>query len=359
MSAIIAVLSGKDRSLKARLLRAVAWFASKPYGGIVSARNLCYERGWLKSQSVDLPVISVGNLTVGGTGKTPTVALICRKLRALGIRVAIVSRGYGAAEGAANDEALELELQLPDVPHLQNPDRVAAARIAKEELDSQVIVMDDGFQHRRLRRDLDIVLLDATEPFGYGQVLPRGLLRESISSLRRAGVVIVTRADQVDQQRLADIRNTVQRYAPNCVWAEAVHQPLQLRNSDGSIESLHSLENRLCYLFCGIGNPAAFQRTVIQAGGEVVGSMDFPDHHRFTADDMQRLASAVDAASKSKGGVEILVLCTGKDLSKVNLVRLGSHPLYALDIELHLRFGDEALNDRLNAIVSSLATPSA
>ena len=133
-------------------------------------------------------MISIGNLTTGGTGKTPLVVWTARFLRAQDFRVAVVSRGYGMDSSddpseTRNDEAMEMELRLPDVPHLQDPDRYRMATIAIEELDSQIILLDDGFQHRQLQRDLDIVLIDVINPFGYDRLLPRGLLREPLSSL--------------------------------------------------------------------------------------------------------------------------------------------------------------------------------
>ena len=130
-----------------------------------------------------MPVISVGNITTGGTGKTPMVAWLARWFRNQDVRVALVSRGYRAEAEGQNDEARELATLLPDVPHLQNPDRVAAARIAIDELETQLIILDDGFQHRRIHRDLEIVLIDALQPFGFGHVLPRGLLREPLRGL--------------------------------------------------------------------------------------------------------------------------------------------------------------------------------
>src|SRR5437870_5928929 len=143
-----------------------------------------YERGWNERRRAPVPVVSVGNLTVGGTGKTPCVEHVARFYRSRGLRVAVLSRGYGAAAGR-NDEAMVLEENLPDVPHLQGPDRAALAFTAVEELESEVLVLDDGFQHRRLARDLDLVLVDATDPWGQGYLFPRGLLRESPASLRR------------------------------------------------------------------------------------------------------------------------------------------------------------------------------
>ena len=140
--------------------------------------------GWHAS-SVEVPVISVGNLTLGGTGKTPMVEWIVRQLQKREKKVGIISRGYGS-RGGPNDEALELAWKLPSVPHVQNPDRVAAARRAIDEFGCDALVLDDAFQHRRIARDLDIVLLDALEPLGYEHVFPRGTLREPIEGLARA-----------------------------------------------------------------------------------------------------------------------------------------------------------------------------
>ena len=165
------------------MLRLLLHAAEVPYALVVGWRNRRFDRHPERVFRVAVPVISVGNLTTGGTGKTPLVEWLARWFRAAGVRVTLISRGYAAEKGARNDEAMELEQRLPDVPHLQNPDRVQAARIAVEELDCQLIILDDAFQHRAIARDLDIVLIDATEPFGYGHLLPRGLLRAA----RRTG----------------------------------------------------------------------------------------------------------------------------------------------------------------------------
>src|SRR5439155_19167529 len=155
-------------------------------------------------------------------GNTPCVEYLARHYRDLGLRVAVLSRGYGAREGR-NDEALVLEANLPDVPHLQGADRVALARVAVEELESEVLVLDDGFQHRRLARDLDLVLLDALDPFGLGRIFPRGLLREPVGSLKRAGVVVISRADLVDESVRRSIRERAERAAGPLRWAQARH----------------------------------------------------------------------------------------------------------------------------------------
>src|SRR5947199_10786584 len=177
------LVSGRASGVGPALARLGLRAASLPYGAAVRLRNRLYDRGWKRTQRSAAPVVSVGNLTLGGTGKTPCVEYLARFYRGRDVRVAILSRGYGAGVPAQrvvgpNDEALVLEENLPDVPHLQGADRVALAGVAVEELEAELLILDDGFQHRRLGRDLDVVLLDATEPFGHGRLFPRGLLRE-------------------------------------------------------------------------------------------------------------------------------------------------------------------------------------
>ena len=186
------------------------------YGsGGSAARNTAYDRGWKSVHRAAVPVISVGNITLGGTGKTPMVEWLARWYRRRDVRVALISRGYGHA-GGINDEGLVLEENLPDVPHLQDPDRVRLADIAVAELETELIILDDGFQHRRLARDLDLVMLDALDPFGLGRLFPRGLLREPVSSLRRASAVILSRADLLEPaaQRRHSPRGSSRRAGP-------------------------------------------------------------------------------------------------------------------------------------------------
>lgn len=190
-----AIIRGERRGVLAFVARVGLRIASWPYRLGVVFRNSAFDRGWKHTFTAAVPVISVGNLTLGGTGKTPCVEYIAQLLRNAGTRPVILSRGYGTEHGR-NDEAMVLEENLPDVPHLQDPDRVALAMTAVEELDAEVLILDDGFQHRRLNRNLDIVLIDATRPLNRESMFPRGLLREPIRSLNRAHVLILTRCDQ-------------------------------------------------------------------------------------------------------------------------------------------------------------------
>ncbi|HKB04516.1 MAG TPA: tetraacyldisaccharide 4'-kinase, partial [Gemmataceae bacterium] len=224
-----AVVRGTARDPAAFLLRRALWLARLPYGVGVWWRNRRFDRG-RNVHRARVPVISIGNLTVGGTGKTPCVEYVARLLRERDVRVAILSRGYGA-EAGRNDEAMVLEENLPDVPHYQGRERVALAQTAVEESESEVLVLDDGFQHRRLARDLDIVLIDASDPWAGGYLLPRGGLREPRHSLRRAGLVVLTRCDGVDDDSLRRVEADVQRIAPLSI-GRAVHAPLELMNGE-------------------------------------------------------------------------------------------------------------------------------
>ncbi len=234
------LISGELRGLLPAAARACLRPLSWVYRAAVSVRNRAYELGLLPCYQAGVPVISVGNITAGGTGKTPMVEYLCRRLCTAGWRPAIVSRGYGARAGP-NDEALLLAANLPAVPHVQEPDRVAGAREAIERHGCDIIVLDDGFQHRRLRRDLDLVLIDCTNPFGYGYLLPRGLLREPLAGLRRADAIVLTRAECLPPADLDQLRRQLERLAGNKPLLTASHRPRQLWRTDGSTEPLRRL----------------------------------------------------------------------------------------------------------------------
>ena len=237
-----------------------------------------------------VPVVSVGNLTLGGTGKTPMVEWIARWYRRRGLRV-VPQPGLRPA-GGINDEGLVLEENLPDVPHLQDPDRVGLAGIAVSELESELIVLDDGFQHRRLARDLDLVMLDALDPFGLGRLFPRGLLREPVGSLRRASAVILSRADLIEPAARAAIRGEVRRRGRACRFVESRHAPLDLIDGEAAVYPLDDLAGKEVAAFCGIGNPEGFRRTVSRCARRTLELKVFPDHHPYSAGDVGELQRA-------------------------------------------------------------------
>ncbi len=341
-----ALVSGKARGVWPAFCRAGLLTASFLYGWTIWCRNRLYDRGWKRSFQAGVPVVSVGNLTLGGTGKTPCVEYVARFLRTQDRRVAILSRGYGG-EAGRNDEALVLQANLPDVPHLQGADRVSLARTAVEELESEVLVLDDGFQHRRLARDLNIVLVDATDPWGQGYLFPRGFLRESASGLRRAGIVLLTRCDQVEEKERDRLREVIGRMAPGVPIVETRHQPVELVNSDRICQPVDNLANHPVAAFCGIGNPEAFRKTLTGLGSSVVAFKRYSDHHLYSQEDVEDLRNWAQGQERA-----CLVMTTQKDLVKLRLTHLGNKELWALRIGLQVETGQEVLNQKLQSVMS-------
>jgi tetraacyldisaccharide 4'-kinase len=335
------VISGTQRSRAAGVIRCGLSALTPFYRTAVSTRNRLFDIGARPVHNVGVPVVSIGNLTTGGTGKTPMVAWLTGWLQQHGRIPCIVSRGYQALEDRTNDEYRVLEQLCPGVPHLQNRDRIAAAGQAVEQHRPDVIILDDGFQHRRLHRDVDIVLIDALNPWGYGRLLPRGLLREPASSLRRADAVVITRADQVDAAALLKLREGIVRLTAAPV-AEVAFRPRHLLAPDRRTAELRSLADQKLLGFCGIGNPRGFEQTLADAGLPDVRVEAFPDHHHYTADDLRRLkelASARQAAA---------LVTTQKDLVKLDPQWLREVPVWAVVIGTEFRAGREALESLLS-----------
>lgn len=340
------IMSGKRRDPVALAMRAALHMASVPYAIAVRRRNRNYDRQVADIQRCDVPVISVGNLTTGGTGKTPIVCLLAKWFRQRGLRVAIVSRGYGRGDADANDEAMELHARLPDVPHIQNPDRVAAAQVAVEELEAQIVLMDDGFQHRRLHRNLDIVVIDATCPFGFGYQLPRGLLRESMHSLSRADVVLITRCQAVAPATIDSIRQTITAYNAEVPTLASDHTPIGLLEYPDSYLPLAIIEHQNVGVLSAIGNPDAFENTVRQCGATVQTARHLPDHDPYSPETVASLREW----AKNLGDAIAYIVCTHKDLVKLQTDRLGGKRLVALQIELTLHGDAQALDETLESI---------
>lgn len=248
----------------------------------------------------------------------------------------------------ANDEKLVLDQLCPGVPHLQNPDRVAAAQQAVRECGAQLLILDDGFQHRRLHRDLDIVLIDALNPFGYGRLLPRGLLREPIASLKRANLVVLTRADQCPPDDKQRILNQIAGFRGEQPVIEVRFAPVGLLNANGTTTKFESLNGRPVLAFCGIGNPEGFQKTLQQTELSVAEFVTFPDHHPYTADD---LASLETRATRHHAAA---VLTTQKDLVKLDRLQLADRPLWAVQIGTELLHGRELLEQRFQNVLETI-----
>jgi tetraacyldisaccharide 4'-kinase len=325
------------------LLRGTLSGCALAYRQGVSVRNWMYDIGLLSTCHANVPVVSVGNLSMGGTGKTPMVEYLCRRLMEAGKRVGILSRGYGAS-GGPNDEALVLRANLPQVPHWQGKNRVRLARQALREFAPDALVLDDGFQHRRLGRDLDIVLIDCTLPFGFGFLFPRGLLREPISSLKRADIIALSRTDQCTPETRREIERAIAQASGPKPWIEVTHQPVALITSDGQTQPPESLAGKSVFAFCGIGNPAAFWDSLQSLGGIVQFKLAFPDHHGYGADDILRVEAQVRAHPAD------LIVTTQKDLVKIRLRELAGRPVVALAIKAAVTDPNDHLGSRLREL---------
>lgn len=311
-------------------LRQALWPLGLLYGSVAALRNWSFAAGLRAVHRLPVPVLSVGNLTVGGTGKTPTVAWLCELARARGRRPGVLARGYGRAPGAAlNDEGMMLQRRLPWLLQEQDPDRVAGGqRLCSKGAD--FIVLDDGLQHRRLHRDLDLVCLDATLPFGNGHCLPAGELREFRGGLRRAGIVLLTRAGGLRPEALAARVRRVHELAGAAVPVYPTeHAPCGLRRQPDGVElPLSALAGQRVVLLSAIAKPDSFRATIAALGAEVAAEFRHRDHHRFTAVEL-------DAAQRAAAAAGAWLVTTDKDDARLAGAGFVRHVL-----QVALRFLD-------------------
>lgn len=333
-----------------RLGRGVLALAAQGYRVATGARNAGYGLGILPVHRLPCRVVCVGNLTVGGTGKTPTVVAVGERLLAAGRKVCVLLRGYGRAGTAAEivsdgrdlllewqragDEAILLGRLLPGVPVVVGGDRVEAGNLAIRCFGPDTLLLDDGFQHRRLHRDVDLVLLDGTDPFGGDHLLPRGRLREPVGALRRAHAILVTRADQAGD--LASLRRRLEECAPEVPVASAVHQPRRLVDlrSKRSMP-LEALRGMKVLAVSGIAKPEGFLWTLRQLGATPAGVLAFPDHHPFTREDRARMGREAQTV-----GAEC-ILTTEKDAVRLGQELPAGPPILALGVTIRLIQGEE------------------
>jgi tetraacyldisaccharide 4'-kinase len=325
--------------------------AAGGYRGLLNTREWLYARGVLRSRALPCPVVSVGNLTVGGTGKTPAVELAIRTLIELGHKPAVVSRGYGrrskgiqiVADAAsirldaedAGDEPFLLARRLPGVPVVVGSNRYEAGRTAIERFGVTAIVLDDGLQHRTLVKNLEIVMARATDPWGNGRLLPRGPLREPVSGLARAHLVVVTGA--ATPAGAPEVLAAVARYAPSVPVLSAEHAPTECWES-GTMRPVpvDSLAGVRLLGFAGIAAPAGFRRTLEDAGAAVADLVAFMDHHWYTRDDL----AALDRRAADLG-VHALVT-TEKDWVRLRRLPPSKRPMYVLSVRLVFTAAEEA-----------------
>lgn len=330
---------------------------AKIYGFVVKTRIFFYKKGILKSVCLPVPVISVGNITVGGTGKTPVVEYIARYLQAKGKRVAILSRGYAArirresgspGENVCNDEYLLIKENIPDVPHLMNKDRIKGGLEAIERFQAEYLVLDDGFQHLRLARDLNIVIIDALNPFGYEQIIPRGMLREPLEGLRRADMILLSHADQCGRDKITGITNRLHEIAGDVPVIETVHKPICLESAkDAAKLDIRCLRGKRVFVFCAIGNPVSFRKSIENLGAGIAGFRVFPDHHVYTLSELQELNS------EALGTKPDAIVITQKDGVKIgNSLSVWDFPVWTLKIEICVVNGREIFENKINAILN-------
>lgn len=316
------------------------------YGIFVKARNACYRRGIFRAQPVGVPVVSVGNLTSGGTGKTPLVEWTARELASLGRNVCVLTRGYGRASPSrrvivsngkelladvtqTGDEAFMLADKLKgEAAVICDADRVSAAGWAIENLGSDVFVLDDAFQHQRIARNLNILTVDATNPWGNRRSLPGGILREPVYELLRADCVIITRADSKNPGPLRDEIETIH---PGMTVLLSRMKHTQLRPVTTNSPMIDSGEIKALSVgaFCGIGNPESFFSLLRSEGYSLGYERSFRDHYNFTQTDIDEIVRQ----AQDKGAQAILT--TAKDAAKLGSLNFAL-PCYVAEIEIEI-----------------------
>lgn len=352
------LISGRRRAWWSGPARAGLSALSLPYAGVISSYRALFDLGLIRPERLPCGVLAVGNITLGGTGKTTTVRWLTRLLQSWGIHPAILSRGYragssadrdavtvvagpeGLREGPATggDEPVLLAQSLPGVPVLIGRKRIRSGRMAWEQFRPDVVLLDDAFQYWRLRKDVEIVLLDASNPFGYGSVFPRGMLREPARGIRRAHAAILTHAAWADSKARERLLGNLRAQMPGAVLAEARHVPVALRDHrTGERTPLAELEEGRWLAVSGLGRPDAFERTLAEVGARQIEAASFPDHHAYTSEDLRGLRDRIQA-----GGFAGLVT-TEKDAVKMPAAELEGTKCRVLEIDLELISGQEPL----------------
>ncbi|MDR3561821.1 MAG: tetraacyldisaccharide 4'-kinase [Negativicutes bacterium] len=358
------LVHGEKQGATATILLWLLWFMSFVYGLGVYVKLGLYKYGILRQHKLACRVISLGNVTVGGTGKTPTAERLAGIIRDFGYRVVILNRGYRAgwrgqvglvsdgrkifmSVSEAGDEAYLLAKNLPGVAVVIGKNRTITGDYAVEKLKADVIILDDGYQHWQLARDLDIVLVDTLNVFGNSFLLPRGTLREPLSHLNRADAFLLTKVDQSTDDVRDDIRDTLGRYNEKALVVESVHNPrcfIEIEDWYKGLRpetvALDELRGQRALAFSAIGNPSSFEQTIIDIGVELLDAVRYPDHHTYTMAEMQCIMQkAVDK--------ELFALVTTeKDAVKIPSEFIHSDrplPVYVLSIEVRFVDGYQEL----------------
>lgn len=361
---------GQDRTWRRYVIWPLLKGLGHVYGAVTAIRTALYDRGFLKRYWPGCYVVSVGNLTVGGTGKTPVVALLAEKLAKGGRKVAIVSRGYKSRKPSlkyrlkhggdwsatrvvsdgrnvllsprlAGDEPYMLARNLPGVVVVTDPDRVRGGRYAMRKFGVDTLILDDGMQHLRMRRQKEVVLLDAGCPFGNRRLLPAGLLREPLAGIARADHIILTKADRLTPEGRAEIEAQVRQYNTRADIVTCHYVPGDLVSVYTGRSTDHALLGGLPVMaVTGIAQPEGFTRLLEAQGAEIVCRRFFPDHHRFTRSEI----GEVQAAAALYGAQAIIV--TEKDAVRFPQKQENAAtalPVYYIKVALEFGEGRENL----------------
>jgi tetraacyldisaccharide 4'-kinase len=356
------VIHGERRGLLPTILLLFLRLFSAVYALGVNVKLSMYRFGVLEQHKLPCYVISLGNITVGGTGKTPTAQRLATLIRDMGYRVVILNRGYRAAwqedvglvsdgqkiymtAAEAGDEAYLLAKSLPGVPVVIGKERAVSGEYAVKQLNAQVIILDDAYQHWQLARDLDIVLIDSLNRFGNNFLLPRGTLREPLTNLNRAHAFLLTKVDQTTDNARDSIRDTLIQYNDKALIVESIHRPrwfIEIESWYKGVRdcgiALENVRGQSVVAISAIGNPSSFEQTIADIEVNVIDSLRFPDHHHYTMSEMQW---AMERAVKK--GANALVT-TEKDAVKIPAEFIHSHrplPVYVLGIEVRFLDGYE------------------
>ncbi|MFA6635947.1 MAG: tetraacyldisaccharide 4'-kinase [Candidatus Omnitrophota bacterium] len=300
---------------------------------------LGYDSGIRKVHAAPIPVISVGNITLGGTGKTPMVMLIAGLLTSFGKKPAVLTRGYG------RDECRMLKDELAEVPVYTGQDRLKSAFMAFSD-GRDVAVLDDGFQHRRIRRDLNILLVDARNIFGSGRMVPAGNLREPVSAASRADLAVLTKTDGLSSERIEEVRRYVSRICSGKPVAVSRHEPVSFKDAEGAFYDIDAVKGREIAVVCGIADPYYFEHILISLKADIKKSFFYRDHHKYRQTDIDRISEECAAM-----GI-CTIVTTAKDLVKMKDLDMSSidDKILVLNVKIRITEGKETLIAGLNSV---------
>ena len=350
----LSILSGQQRGIIAAIVKSTLSAFTLPYLAVLNTRNTLYKKGIVRSSRLPVKVISIGNITTGGTGKTPLVEFSVKYLSGSGRKVAVLSRGYGGDNSSqegdeiVNDECLTLIENLRDVPVLAGRDRVKSGEKAINDFGVDCVVLDDGFQHLRLKRDLDVVVIDALNPFGGENLIPRGSLREPLQNLERADLFIISHCDQGNQQTIRSIYKKLDQINHSAPICESIHSPVHFDNiADGSILELEWLKGKRVYALSAIGNPESFSNTLKGLGVDLITHKVFQDHHVYTEEEIEDVVS--DAQSLGADAVVV----TQKDIVKIRKMNIKDANILTLRIEIEITRGVDLYKAAIDRVFKS------